>query len=290
MPDARSSARFLGPLLFLLVTFALTWASALVLYSDPLDGAPTTIVLRASLVYVLAVGWQPLLAIAVVRRTVDRSPSGHDHDHDEPAQHFVGIAIVVTAMLIVGALIVKTTLGPLRESQQESPVELTAVDAGLSMVAFVGAIAVLWTQAIVEEATWRGYLLPRLMQVLGPWPGIFVHGLLWGACYAPVFVVGESLALASMLSFVVTCGLLGVLLGWLRLASGSITPSAACNATLTICAGLPLVLQGASPTFGAVFEPAGWLPMMMLVAAIVTWPALRAVVVLRQPLRPDDGR
>jgi len=284
--DYRSYSRFLGPLLFVLLTFALTWASALVLYSDPIDGPITTIVLRASVIYVLAVGWQPFVAALIVRLTVDRLPSGHAHDG--PSRRFIAIAMVLTMMLLVGAVIVKTALGPPRQNELDYPVEVTALDAGMSIVSFLGAIAVLWTQAIVEETTWRGYLLPRLMQALGPWAGIFVHGVLWGACYAPVFLVGESVAIASMVSFIVTCGLLGVLLGWLRLASGSIAPSAACNATLTICAGLPLVLQGLSPTLGAAFEPAGWLPMMLLVATIVTLPALRAVVVLRQPLVPDD--
>ena len=272
--------------MFVVLTFALTWASAFVLYSDPIDGSPTTILLQASLIYVLAVGWQPFVAVVIVRRTVDRRPSGHVHGGR--SGRFVSIAITLPIVLLVGAVIVKAALGPTGAGRGEYIVEITARNAVISVVAFLGAVSVLWMQALAEEITWRGYLLPRLMQVLGPWTGIFVHGLLWGACYAPVFLVGESVALAQMASFVVTCGLLGVLLGWLRLASGSVAAGAACNATLTICAGLPLVLQGMTPAFGAVFEPAGWLPMMMLVSLIATWPALRAVVVLRQPLTPDD--
>ncbi|GBD16999.1 hypothetical protein HRbin26_01910 [bacterium HR26] len=30
--------------------------------------------------------------------------------------------------------------------------------------------------AFGEEFGWRGYLLPRLMTLLGPWPGLVLHG------------------------------------------------------------------------------------------------------------------
>jgi hypothetical protein len=90
-----------------------------------------------------------------------------------------------------------------------------------------------------------------------------------------------------MVGFVATCGLLGIILGWLRLASGSIAASAACNATLTICAGLPLVLQGVSPPLGAVFEPAGWLPMLLLVLLIAMRSPLRAAVAVPRRRIPE---
>jgi membrane protease YdiL (CAAX protease family) len=279
------SNRIPGPLLFAVLTFALTWASSLCVSSDPADGSPNTILLRASLVYAFVVGWQPLVAVLIVRRTVDRSPTGDVH---RVLPRHVALAIALPLALSLGAELVKMALGPASLDRLEDPLDTTAIDTAISVAAFLGAVAVLWLQALVEETAWRGYLLPRLMQMLGPWPGLFVHGVLWGACYAPVFLVNQSAAIVSIASFIVTCGLLGVLLGWLRLASGSIALSAVCNATLTICAGLPLLLQGVTPMLGAIFEPAGWLPMMLVVATIVTWPALRAAVVLQQRPLPDD--
>lgn len=286
--DRDRSARQLGLLAFVLLTFGLIWASASVLYADPLDGtSPATIVLQASLVYVLAVGWQPLVALLIVRRMVDPWPSGYAH---RPTSfRYVTLAIVLPIVVLAAAAIVKAALGPHDAARVDVPVEASAGDAVLAFASFVTAVAVLWMQSVVEEITWRGYALPRMMQLLGPWRGLVVHGLAWGACYAAIFLAGRAMDPGHAASVVITCGLLGILLGWLRLASGSVAPSAACNATLTVCAGLPQVLQGLDPAFGAVFEPAGWLPLLMLVVLVVTTPALRAVVVLRQPLASGDG-
>ena len=132
----------------------------------------------------------------------------------------------------------------------------------------------LWIQAIVEEVGWRGYLLPRLMQRAGRGRGFSCTDF-WGAVLlAGVLVVGDSNDLWRAASFIVTCGLLGILLDWLRLASGSIAASATCNATLTLAAGLPLVLHGMTPMLSAIFEPAGWLPMMLVIVWIASRPSL----------------
>lgn len=250
-----------GILVFVGITFALTCASMLVL-------APmATTVFRATIGYVLAVGWEPFAAIWIVRRTVDPLPSLHAYR--EAPRSCMRLAIALPVLFILGAILVQAALGPVH----------TATAAPRSSIAgFFAAVALLWVQAIVEELAWRGYLMPRLMEALGPWPGLCVHGILWGACYAPVFLTGASADGATLLGYIITMGLFGFVLGWLRLASGSLAPGAACNATLTLAAGLPLLLGGASPAFGAVFEPAGWLPMLLFVATVVTQPSLRAVV------------
>jgi membrane protease YdiL (CAAX protease family) len=231
-------------------------------------GAPmATTVWRATLAYVLAVGWQPFAAVWIVRRTVDALPSSDAHR--EARRSYMRLAIVVPVLFIAGAVLVQAAFGPAHEP--------TSAPRS-SIAGFVGAIAMLWIQAIIEEVAWRGYLMPRLMKALGPWPGLGVHGILWGACYAPVFLAGTSADAMHLGGDIITMALLGIVLGWFRLASGSLAPGAACNATVTIGAGLPLLLGGATPAFGAVFEPAGWLPMLLFVATIATRPALRAAV------------
>jgi membrane protease YdiL (CAAX protease family) len=263
MITRRAPSPLGGIVVFVGVTFVLSCASI-----DVLAGAPVaTTVWRATLAYVLAVGWQPFAAVWIVRRTVDSLPSAWVHR--EAPSSYMRLAIALPILFIAGAVLVQVTLGPAHEP---------AIAPRSSLGGFIAATAVLWMQAIVEEIAWRGYLMPRLMETLGPWPGLCVHGILWGACYAPAFLAGASADATHLLGDIVTMGLLGVVLGWLRLASGSLAPGAACNATVTIGAGLPLLLGGATPAFGAVFEPAGWLPMLLFIATIATRPALRACV------------
>lgn len=251
-----------GIVVFVGATFLLTCASMLVLAGAPMAGT----VWRATLAYVLAVGWQPFAAVWIVRRTVDSLPSVAVR---EAPRSYMRLAIGLPLFLIAGAVVVQAALGP-ASVQSAAP--------RTSLAGFGAALVLLWIQAIVEELAWRGYLMPRLMEALGPWPGLCVHGILWGACYAPVFLSGASADATHLLGYIITMGLLGIVLGWLRLASGSLVPGAACNATLTIAAGLPLLLGGATPAFGAIFEPAGWLPMLLFIATVASQPSLRAAV------------
>jgi membrane protease YdiL (CAAX protease family) len=270
----RVPPHLLGIAGFVGATFALTVATVALL-APVWSNASAATVWRPTLAYVVAVGWQPFAAVWIVRRRIDAYPSGHTHRAARRRYTVLAIALAVT--LLAGATIVEATLGT----------TTTSVGAPLppatTLAGFVGSLVLLCAQALIEESTWRGYLMPRLMQAVGPWPGLCVHGLLWGACYAPVFLRGTSTDAAQLLGVIVTCGLLGIILGWLRLASGSVAPSTLCNAALTIGGGLPLLMRGATSPFAAVFAPAGWLPMMLIIATIATQPSLRRAVALRRP-------
>jgi membrane protease YdiL (CAAX protease family) len=267
-------SHLLGIAGFVGATFALTLATVVV-FAPVWSKAPEATVWWPTLAYVLAVGWQPFAAVWIVRRSVDAYPSGHTHRATRRRYNVLAIVLAVT--LLVAATVVEATLGT------TTMMVGARLPPATSIAGFVGSLALLCVQAFVEESTWRGYLMPRLMQAVGPWPGLCVHGLLWGACYAPVFLRGTSTDSAHLLGVIVTCGLLGIILGWLRLASGSVAPSTLCNAALTIGGGLPLLMRGATSPFGAVFAPAGWLPMMLIIATIATQPSLRHAVVLRRP-------
>jgi membrane protease YdiL (CAAX protease family) len=258
-----------GAMTFVLVTLALTLASALLCVpaagaTEPGAGA----MLRASVIYVAVVGWQPLVAFAIARRWFkDERP--FDDGIRAVALRDSLFSIVIAGFVLAVAVATETFLSHhvgIQPSQVSVDVAWTA--SIRLLVAFVGIIAILWLQAVIEELAWRSYVLPRLMRTLGPWPGLIAHGLLWGLCYSPLFAV-HGASVWQALGYVVTCGLLGVLLGWLRLAARSIYASAASNATLTICAGLPMLLIGGGSQFSAAFEPPGWLPMLAVIVLIL---------------------
>jgi membrane protease YdiL (CAAX protease family) len=159
------------------------------------------------------------------------------------------------------------------------------VQAVLTVLALVGSLLLVWLQCLSEEVGWRGYFLSRLMERIGPWRGLLLHGLLWGLWYAlPLVFATEGLTRAPLRSttFVLTCVLLGPLLGWLRLASRSIIPAVVANGVLTLAAGLPLLMQGVEVGWrGAAYGPPGWLPMALAFAALALGRCRRAVAVPR---------
>ncbi len=98
------------------------------------------------------------------------------------------------------------------------------------------------TQAVVmnvipcfgEEFGWRSYLLMRLLP-LGPARAVILTGAIWGVWHAPIILQGHNypdhpaLGIPLMITF---CILAGVVLGWLRLASGSVFPAAVAHASI----------------------------------------------------------
>jgi membrane protease YdiL (CAAX protease family) len=270
-----------GPAVFVIITAVFTLIAAVLCLPlaeriDPVAGA----VLRASVIYVAVIGWPPLVAVAITRRWFSELQSPPDDGiRSVPARGSM-LSIAIALFVLAVAFVIELTLDQQLEEQPSVLGELSWSELLRVVIAFVIAIAILWIQAIVEELAWRGYLLPRLMRTLGPWRGLAVHGFVWGVCYAPLFAASGA-SIARSLDYVVTCGLLGFVLGWLRLATNSIYASAASNATLTICAGLPLLLVGQPSRFSAAFQPSGWLPLAVVVAAIAWYRPWRSAITLR---------
>jgi membrane protease YdiL (CAAX protease family) len=225
-----------------------------------------------SLAYLAIMGWQPLVAVLWVRRRVEGSLAiDAGLRGASPRFLMLGLALPVIAMSVASAMAV--SLG------EQAFVGTASTgggiwQAGCAVVAVLLASSVIYGQCVSEELAWRGYFLVRVMECIGPWRGLTLHGLIWGAWYAPLLVWtsgGTPSSWTKAGEFTITCVLLGILLGWLRLASRSIVPALLANVALTLGAGLPIVLGGGSVgARGAIYSPVGWLPLI----AIAAWLAI----------------
>lgn len=125
-----------------------------------------------------------------------------------------------------------------------------------------------------EEWGWRGYLLPRLLP-LGVWPALLLSGLIWGLWHAPILLVGvDGLRdLLLPLMFVVSTMLMGIIFGWLRLASGSVWPAVIVHAANNSMNVLGFwILADASAESAPVIYAAG-------LGGVIGWVVLAAFVV-----------
>ncbi len=281
----------LGLALFVLLALPMTWfisatLKILDLSSGALGGAELRL-FSSTTFYVAVMGWQPLLALFVVRRFVEHSPMdlglrrARGSHTTMAALGALALAVVAGGVtLALGSVLAKHMVTD-HARVAALPAVPPALGAVLVTLAFAATLLLIWAQAFVEELCWRGYVLTRAMERFGPWRGLFLQGALWGAWYAPVvfFAAYGSLsgpmALVRMLGALVSCALLGALLGWLRLATGSLVPPIVANSVLTFVAGAPhLLFGGALEARAAVLGPVGW--------------ALSAVILLllwRSPLR-----
>lgn len=286
-----------GIALFIGLTFLGSWCMAAVLRLSGATVAPEPLGTRlftTSLLYALTMGWQPIVATWLVRRWVD-PPDQLDLGLRSAGRGFglvgvagtIAVAVAATGVAALltrwGVAVVSTTMNGTAELELSS-VTPSGSGALALLAAFGATVLLVWLQCFAEEVGWRGYFLPRLMERFGPWGGLFLHGAVWGLWYAPLLFLaayGQAAPLGAVgrsLAFVVTCVLLGMLFGWLRLASKSLVPVMVANMTLTLAAGLPYVLHGVDAgQRSAVFFPVGWLVLLLVLAGLLTTRWRRAI-------------
>lgn len=88
-----------------------------------------------------------------------------------------------------------------------------------------------------QEMGWRGYLFPRLQRRWGTAAAVLISGVTSGLWYAPLLAVGffygETSLFEALGLMVVFATVIGGLLAWLRMRSGSIWPAAFAQSMIT---------------------------------------------------------
>lgn len=140
-----------------------------------------------------------------------------------------------------------------------------------------------------EEYGWRGYLLPQLLP-LGQWRALIISSVIWTFWHAPLFAMGFEYPLHrdiwGILVPVIPFTLLGILLGWTRLATGSVWPAVLGHAGIDSqqLLGALLIFTQAGATYDTmqVFIAGwtGWVPIVLVIALLV---ALRLLPVRNSP-------
>jgi len=139
--------------------------------------------------------------------------------------------------------------------------------------------------ALGEEIGWRGWLLPSL-RPLGTWPALLISGAVWGFWHSPLILLGYNFGQPNLLGvglMIGGCMLYGVLLGWLRLRTGSIWPAVFAHGAFNAAAGFLLLVVAADTSADAVStSPLGWVTWIVMAAVIV-------VLVLTGQFRTQPG-
>ena len=105
--------------------------------------------------------------------------------------------------------------------------------------------------ALGEELAWRGWLLPRLREILGVKRAVLATSLIWGLWHAPIILLGYNYGpdhpLLGVLMQLWLCLIQGVILAWLQLKSQSVWTCALWHASLN---GIDLYTASALLTAG----------------------------------------
>jgi membrane protease YdiL (CAAX protease family) len=256
---------------FVVLTIALSWITAAAIGTGLQIEAQSRIVRSfwASLYYAAVMGWQPLLGSWLARWAYRGAATKAGLLSSKRIPDYVLAVGGATGLATIAMVIARVQGEPMLVGTTDAPVGVDGAAAS------VGVFLVLCVQAVTEEYGWRGSPLGWAIDRWGARAGLVIHGLAWGAWYAPLFIVtatDPSTSVAAAGRFVLTCILLGIALGWLRLRTGSILPPAIANAVLTLMAGLPLLLaSGSSGARDAVFRWPGWLALGVLALLILVF-------------------
>jgi membrane protease YdiL (CAAX protease family) len=97
---------------------------------------------------------------------------------------------------------------------------------------------------IGEELGWRGYVLEKMVRLLGVNRGLILLGLVWGYWHLPIILMGYNFPNHPVLGAVVLMPIstifMGIFLGWLYLRSRSIWMPALAHAAMNLSAVLLL--------------------------------------------------
>ena len=198
-----------------------------------------------------------------------------------------GITALVLAAPFVGALLGLYTLdlqnfSGFRQLLRQQP----GSEVVLEKVSFQTLLLIQFAQLLIapginavfafgEEWGWRGFLLSKLLP-LGQWRALGLSGALWGLWHMPVILLGYNYPLHpqfGVLLMMIFCVIMGVLFGWMRLATGSIWPAVIGHGALNAAGGFGYVFANADQTIDTahvtILGWTGWILPVLTICLLV---------------------
>lgn len=110
-----------------------------------------------------------------------------------------------------------------------------------------------------EEWGWRGYLLPKLLQLHGIIPSVIISGVIWALWHLPLMII-ESASVGinpmfSVMHYLILCQALSMIFAYITLKSGSILPAAFAHQSynLYLSMGVLYMVEGEATNYSAYF-------------------------------------
>jgi len=288
-------------ILFVVITFALAWLMALVIYlTGGLQNSPMILPeLNMSLATVLlAVGVMSTPAIGNVLTRVITREGKQDLWLKPFTQKKAGLSwlagwLVPAGLVLVGMAVFYTFFPNYYDSGRETLKKLTETQtAGLpispNFILLISLVQGLLLAPFLnglftfgEEFGWRAYLLPKLLP-LGGRKAALISGAIWGVWHAPIIAMGHNYGVdyagfpwLGMVMMTLFCVLFGVFMAWITLKEGSVWPAVIAHAVLNGVAAFPamLTLGEPSPILGPFLMGAvAGIPLLILAVVLLSLP------------------
>lgn len=264
-------------LIFLGITFSLTWAYCLLLVypmanGSSLSGVPS-LILQLSVAAAMFIPGIGVLLTRLLTKEGFKDAWLHPHLKGNIKHYLLawfGPGVLTFAgmglyfLLFPGNLDLNFSYFVATLESAGAPMETLPIPIGLLMIvqcmqALFMAPALNCVTCFGEEWGWRGYLLPKVARHLSPVPTMLITGVIWGLWHAPLTIIGHNYGLgywgfpftgiAMMCLFCIT---LGIFLSFVTLKTGSCIPAiighGAVNGIAAI--GIYFTFDGGNPFIG----------------------------------------
>ena len=281
-------------LIFLVVTFGLTWGYCLLVIYPLADGAALNGVPTVELQLLTAAAmFIPALGVALTRLITREGFRDH-----WLKPHFKGnlriyllawFGPVALTLLGTGLYFLlfpdhfDSTLGYMRQIMEASGVSADDIPMPLDIMMLVSAVQAIFLAPVLnfvtcfgEEWGWRGYLLPKMSKLLPTVPMLLVTGLIWGLWHAPLTIIGHNYGLdypgfplAGIAMMCLFCTVLGVFMAWITLKTRSCIPAIIAHGAVNGFAGIGIYYtqDGGNPFVGP--APTGIIGMIAFLIVAV---------------------
>ncbi|MEV0993635.1 CPBP family intramembrane glutamic endopeptidase [Nonomuraea sp. NPDC050202] len=284
-------------LIFTVLAFGLSWAVALPLWLGGGLGSPLMPVLGTLMMFTPSVGVLGVWAVSRMpfREFARRSGLTLGERRGRTAvlvlTAWLGVPLLAFLAMGLSAAVGLVSLdldqlSLLRASWQargaEAPADLTTIAIVQIVIAVAAGPVLNAIPALGEEWGWRGWLVPRLVSTNGMLAGLLLSGFVWGLWHAPLTLLGYNyprLGSWAALVFIGFCVPAGVVMGWLRLRTGSVWPAVVAHASLNAIASVALLLgdaaQPPNELLAGITGVVGWALLALLGAALLRFYPVR---------------
>ena len=281
-------------LIYLLITFALTWAYCLFLVypiadGESLSGVPSLI----TQLTVAAAMFFPAIGVLLTRlitkegfRNAWLKPNLKNNLRFYLLAWF-GPAVLTFAGMGIYFLIFPDLFDPdcgyMKQIMASAgmPYEAQAVPMNLLMgIQIVPAVflapALNFVTCFGEEWGWRGYLLPKVSKHFSVVPTLLITGIIWGLWHAPLTIIGHNYGLGywgfpitGIAMMCVFCITLGIFLSYVTLKTGSCIPAILAHGAINGIAGIGVyfTFDGGNPFIGP--APCGIIGMIPFILTAI---------------------
>ena len=261
--------------IFLVSTFVLTWAYALV-FVYPYANATTAEELSMFQLYMAATMFIPAICVVLTRLI---TKEGFKNSMIKP--NFKGniktylLAYFGPSVLTVLGAVVYFIIFPdqfdincsyLLKSYETMGVDVSTLPMAANLLMLSqGLTAILFGPIINfftcfgEEWAWRGYMVPKMAESMKTIPMLLVSGVIWGLWHAPLTIIGHNYGVGylgypftGILTMCLFCTVLGVFMAYITLKTKSCIPAVLAHGAINAFASIAIyfTFDGGNPFIG----------------------------------------